>query len=162
MATVTPVDIGAVTIGGGRPLVLIGGPCVIESEAHAISLGTSIAAVASRCGVPYIFKASFDKANRTSLSSYRGPGLDEGLRILATVRAALGVPVLTDIHEPGQAERAARVVDVIQIPAFLCRQTDLRRARERPSTSRRASFYLRTTCATRSRRSPLRATARSW
>ena len=125
MTSVTPVSIGSVTIGGGRPLVLIGGPCVIESEAHAISLGTSIAAIASRCGVPYIFKASFDKANRTSVHSYRGPGLDEGLRILAAVKAALGVPVLTDIHEPGQAARAAEVVDALQIPAFLCRQTDL-------------------------------------
>ena len=125
MTSVTPVSIGSVTIGGGRPLVLIGGPCVIESEAHAISLGTSIAAIASRCGVPYIFKASFDKANRTSIRSYRGPGLDDGLRILAAVKAALGVPVLTDIHEPGQAARAAEVVDALQIPAFLCRQTDL-------------------------------------
>jgi len=125
MTTVTPVSIGAVTIGGGHPLVLIGGPCVIESEAHATGLGASIAAIASRCGVPYIFKASFDKANRTSLRSYRGPGLDDGLRILGAVKAALGVPVLTDIHEPGQAARAAEVADVLQIPAFLCRQTDL-------------------------------------
>ncbi len=125
MTTVTPVSIGSVTIGGGHPLVLVGGPCVIESEAHALSLGTSIAAIARRCGVPYIFKASFDKANRTSLRSYRGPGLDDGLRILAAVKARLGVPVLTDIHEPEQAARAAEVVDVLQIPAFLCRQTDL-------------------------------------
>jgi 2-dehydro-3-deoxyphosphooctonate aldolase (KDO 8-P synthase) len=125
MTTVTPVTIGSVTIGGGHPLVLVGGPCVIESEAHAIGLGSSIADIASRCGVPFIFKASFDKANRTSLRSYRGPGLDDGLRILAAVKARLGVPVLTDIHEPGQAARAAEVVDVLQIPAFLCRQTDL-------------------------------------
>ncbi|MCX6539658.1 MAG: 3-deoxy-8-phosphooctulonate synthase [Acidobacteria bacterium] len=125
MTTVTPVTIGSVTIGGGHPLVLVGGPCVIESEAHAIGLGSSIADIASRCGVPFIFKASFDKANRTSLRSYRGPGLDDGLRILAAVKAQLGVPVLTDIHEPGQAARAAEVVDVLQIPAFLCRQTDL-------------------------------------
>jgi 2-dehydro-3-deoxyphosphooctonate aldolase (KDO 8-P synthase) len=114
-----------VTIGGGHPLVLIGGPCVIESESHAIGLGSAIAAIARSCGVPFIFKASFDKANRTSLRSYRGPGLDAGLRILAAVKAALGVPVLTDIHEPDQAARAAEVVDILQIPAFLCRQTDL-------------------------------------
>ena len=123
--TVTPVHVGSVTIGGGHPLVLIAGPCVIESEEHALSLATSIAAIAARCGVPYIFKASFDKANRTSMRSYRGPGLDEGLRVLAAVKARLGVPVLTDIHEPGQAARAAEVADVLQIPAFLCRQTDL-------------------------------------
>jgi 2-dehydro-3-deoxyphosphooctonate aldolase (KDO 8-P synthase) len=114
-----------VTIGGGGPLVLVGGPCVIESEAHAVSLGSAIAAIASRCGVPYIFKASFDKANRTSLHSFRGPGLDGGLRVLAAVKTAIGVPVLTDIHEPWQAARAAEVADVLQIPAFLCRQTDL-------------------------------------
>ena len=123
--TVTPVHVGSVTIGGGHPLVLIAGPCVIESEEHALSLATSIAAIAARCGVPYIFKASFDKANRTSMRSYRGPGLDEGLRVLAAGKARLGVPVLTDIHEPGQAARAAEVADVLQIPAFLCRQTDL-------------------------------------
>ncbi|HSP92663.1 MAG TPA: 3-deoxy-8-phosphooctulonate synthase [Vicinamibacterales bacterium] len=120
-----PVTIGSVTIGGGHPLVLIGGPCVIESEAHALELGGSIAAIARRWGVPYVFKASFDKANRTSVHSYRGPGLGPGLKVLAEVRARLGVPVLTDIHEPGQARPAAEVADVLQIPAFLCRQTDL-------------------------------------
>jgi 2-dehydro-3-deoxyphosphooctonate aldolase (KDO 8-P synthase) len=125
MTGVDPVSIGAVTIGGGHPLVLIGGPCVIESEDHAIALGTAISEIARRRGVPYIFKASFDKANRTSVGSFRGPGLDEGLRILAEVKARAGVPVLTDIHEPGQAKPAAEVVDVLQIPAFLCRQTDL-------------------------------------
>jgi 2-dehydro-3-deoxyphosphooctonate aldolase (KDO 8-P synthase) len=125
MARVNPVSIGPVTIGGGYPLVLIGGPCVIESEAHAVELGLAIADIARRCGVPYIFKASFDKANRTSVGSYRGPGLDDGLRILAEVKARVGAPILTDIHEPGQAGRAAEVADVLQIPAFLCRQTDL-------------------------------------
>jgi 2-dehydro-3-deoxyphosphooctonate aldolase (KDO 8-P synthase) len=125
MAPVHPVSIGPVTIGGGHPLVLIGGPCVIESEAHAVELGAAIADIARQRGVPYVFKASFDKANRTSLQSYRGPGLDEGLRILAEVKARVGVPVLTDIHEPAQAKPAAAVVDVLQIPAFLCRQTDL-------------------------------------
>ena len=125
MTRVHPVTIGSVTIGGGHPLVLIGGPCVIESEAHALELGGSIAAIARRRGVPYVFKASFDKANRTSVHSYRGPGLGPGLKVLAEVRARLGVPVLTDIHEPGQARPAAEVADVLQIPAFLCRQTDL-------------------------------------
>ncbi|HSG01917.1 MAG TPA: 3-deoxy-8-phosphooctulonate synthase, partial [Vicinamibacterales bacterium] len=110
----------------GRPgLVLIAGPCVIESEEHAAGLGRSLAAAAARAGLPYVFKASFDKANRTSLSSFRGPGLDNGLRALARVKAELGVPVLTDIHEPWQAERVAPVADVLQIPAFLSRQTDL-------------------------------------
>jgi 2-dehydro-3-deoxyphosphooctonate aldolase (KDO 8-P synthase) len=125
MTRVHPVTIGSVTIGGGHPLVLIGGPCVIESEAHAIALGGAIAEIARRCGVPYVFKASFDKANRTSVHSFRGPGLDAGLKVLAEVKARVGVPILTDIHEPAQAGPAAEVADVLQIPAFLCRQTDL-------------------------------------
>ena len=125
MTAVNPVPIGSVTIGGGHPLVLIGGPCVIESETHAVDLGGAIAEIARRCGVPYVFKASFDKANRTSVTSFRGPGLDVGLRTLETVKARLGVPILTDIHEPHQAEPVAAVADVLQIPAFLCRQTDL-------------------------------------
>lgn len=112
------------TFGAGQ-LVLIGGPCVIESESHALDLGHAIAAMARAAGVPYVFKASFDKANRTSLSSFRGPGLEAGLRTLARVKAEVGVPVLTDIHEAAQAAPAAAVVDVLQIPAFLCRQTDL-------------------------------------
>lgn len=110
----------------GRPgLVLIAGPCVLESEQHATDLGSAIAAIARRAGVSYVFKASFDKANRTSLSSYRGLGVEEGLAILGRVRQAIGAPVLTDIHEPWQAARAAEVADVLQIPAFLSRQTDL-------------------------------------
>jgi len=125
MAAVQPVTIGSVTIGGGQPLVLIGGPCVIESERHAVDLGGAIAEIARRCGVPYVFKASFDKANRTSVSSFRGPGLDAGLKVLDAVKAQLRVPILTDIHEPHQAEPTAAVADVLQIPAFLCRQTDL-------------------------------------
>jgi 2-dehydro-3-deoxyphosphooctonate aldolase (KDO 8-P synthase) len=125
MAPVHPVTIGPVSIGGGHPLVLIGGPCVIESEAHAIELGSAIADIARRRGVPYVFKASFDKANRTSVQSFRGPGLAAGLKVLAAVKARVGVPVLTDIHEPAQAAPAAEVADVLQIPAFLCRQTDL-------------------------------------
>ena len=98
---------------------------MIESETHALELGRRIAAVARKLGLPYVFKASFDKANRTSIASYRGPGLDEGLPILGRIRTELGVPVLTDIHETSQAEAAAKVVDVLQIPAFLSRQTDL-------------------------------------
>jgi len=110
----------------GRPdLVLIAGPCVVESEAHALALARAIVDIARRAGVPYIFKASFDKANRTSVGSYRGPGVDEGLAVLGRVREAAGVPVLTDIHEPWQAAAAAEVADVLQIPAFLSRQTDL-------------------------------------
>jgi 2-dehydro-3-deoxyphosphooctonate aldolase (KDO 8-P synthase) len=113
-----------VTIGSGD-LVLIAGPCVIESEAHALWLARELATIAGRAGVPLIFKASFDKANRTSGDSFRGPGLDEGLRVLGEVREQTGLPILTDIHEPGQAARAATVADVLQIPAFLSRQTDL-------------------------------------
>ena len=125
MTAVKPVSLGPVTIGGGHPLVLIGGPCVIESHAHAVELGTAIAAIAKRCGVPYVFKASFDKANRTSVTAFRGPGLAAGLRTLEAVKSRVGVPVLTDIHEPDQAAPVAAVADVLQIPAFLCRQTDL-------------------------------------
>jgi 2-dehydro-3-deoxyphosphooctonate aldolase (KDO 8-P synthase) len=118
------VQIGGVAIGNG-PLLLIAGPCVIESEGLAVGLARTIRDIAARCGVPYVFKASYDKANRTSLSSFRGPGLAEGLRTLRRVREEVGVPVLTDIHEPAHAAPVAEVVDVLQIPAFLCRQTDL-------------------------------------
>ncbi len=120
----SPVNIGSIRIGGGAPLALIAGPCVIESEEHVHFLANKIAAEMAQLGVPFIFKASFDKANRSSVTSYRGPGLKEGLRILKTVRDR-GIPVLTDIHEPGQAAVAAEAVDILQIPAFLCRQTDL-------------------------------------
>jgi len=122
---VDSIDFGPFQMGPGAPLVFIGGPCVIESEAHALDLAHAIKAVAQAAGVPYIFKASFDKANRTSRQSFRGPGLDAGLRTLARVKAEARVPVLTDIHEPWQADPVAAVVDVLQIPAFLCRQTDL-------------------------------------
>jgi 2-dehydro-3-deoxyphosphooctonate aldolase (KDO 8-P synthase) len=122
---VNPVRVGSLSIGGGRPLAFILGPCVIESASHALDTAAAIRDIASRCGVPAIFKASYDKANRTSISSFRGPGLDEGLRILADVRSRTGLPVLTDIHEPAQAAVAAQAVDVLQIPAFLSRQTDL-------------------------------------
>jgi len=113
-----------VAIGDG-PLLLIAGPCVIESEGHALGIARAIRDIAARCGVLFVFKASYDKANRTSLGSFRGPGLAEGLRILGKVRDEVGVPVLTDIHEPAHAAPVAAVADVLQIPAFLCRQTDL-------------------------------------
>jgi 2-dehydro-3-deoxyphosphooctonate aldolase (KDO 8-P synthase) len=122
---VHPVQVGAFTIGGGQPLAFILGPCVIESPAHALDLAVAIREITSRCSAPVIFKASFDKANRTSGSSFRGPGLDAGLRALADIKARTGLPILTDIHEPGQAAAAATVADIIQIPAFLSRQTDL-------------------------------------
>src|SRR6202166_2965105 len=119
------IGLGALRLGAGNPLFLIAGPCVIESEAHACEMAEKIARIAADCGVPYIFKASYDKANRSSLKSFRGPGLAEGLRILGKIKKDFGVPVLTDIHESGQAAAAAEVCDVLQIPAFLSRQTDL-------------------------------------
>jgi 2-dehydro-3-deoxyphosphooctonate aldolase (KDO 8-P synthase) len=122
---VRAVSIGGFAVGGGRPFALIAGPCVIESAGHALDLAVALKDIAARCAVPLVFKASYDKANRTSRQSFRGPGLDEGLRTLADVKARTGLPVLTDIHEPAQARAAADVVDVLQIPAFLCRQTDL-------------------------------------
>ena len=125
MLSVTPVSAGAVTFGTGHPLAFVLGPCVIESTQHAINTAMALKEIASRVGVPIVFKASFDKANRTSIASYRGPGLEEGLRVLAKVKDRTGLPILTDIHEPHQAEPAARIADVLQIPAFLSRQTDL-------------------------------------
>jgi 2-dehydro-3-deoxyphosphooctonate aldolase (KDO 8-P synthase) len=122
---VNRVKISEGVILGGRELVLIAGPCVIESPTHVIELGGAIAAIAKRVGLPYVFKASFDKANRTSASSFRGPGLTEGLKALQGVKDAHGVPVLTDIHSPEQAAPVGEVADVLQIPAFLSRQTDL-------------------------------------
>jgi 2-dehydro-3-deoxyphosphooctonate aldolase (KDO 8-P synthase) len=115
----------SVRVGGRSPLFLIGGPCVIESEDHTLHMAGEIQKVCESLGIPFIFKASFDKANRSSIESYRGPGLDQGLSILGRVRQELGIPVLSDIHETGQVHKAAEVLDVIQIPAFLCRQTDL-------------------------------------
>jgi 2-dehydro-3-deoxyphosphooctonate aldolase (KDO 8-P synthase) len=109
----------------GPSLFLIAGPCVIESEAHALKMAEAISAVARRLRMPYIFKASYDKANRTSLQSFRGPGLEEGLRILERVRKETGAPVLTDVHEAADVPAVAEAVDIVQIPAFLCRQTDL-------------------------------------
>jgi len=124
MATRT-FSVGKVALGAGTPLFVIAGPCVIESEGHASMLAERLGAAASELGVPLIFKASFDKANRTSVSSYRGPGLKEGLRILAAIAKRTGLPILSDVHEVSQVAPAAEVCDVLQIPAFLCRQTDL-------------------------------------
>ena len=120
-----PVNIGPIKIGDGAPLALICGPCVIESAGHALATARMVKQAAADAGIPVIFKASYDKANRTSADSYRGPGIAEGLRILEAVKQETGLPLLTDVHEVAQAERAAEVADVLQIPAFLCRQTDL-------------------------------------
>lgn len=122
---VRPVEVADGVTLGGDALVLVAGPCVIESPSHALGLARAIAAAAAQAGMPYIFKASFDKANRTSGRSFRGPGLAAGLETLAAIKAALHVPILTDIHEPAQAAPVAEVADVLQIPAFLSRQTDL-------------------------------------
>jgi len=119
------IVLGSARLGGNSPLFLIAGPCVIESEAHARMMAEKVARIAADAGVPYIFKASYDKANRSSVNSFRGPGLTEGLRILGKIKADIKVPVLTDIHEPSHAAPAAEVADVLQIPAFLARQTDL-------------------------------------
>jgi 2-dehydro-3-deoxyphosphooctonate aldolase (KDO 8-P synthase) len=125
MGGVQAVRVGSIQVGDGSPLAFVAGPCVIESADHALGLAEALGAIAARCGVPLVFKASYDKANRTSRRSFRGPGLDAGLAVLADVRARTGLPVLTDIHEPAQAAPAAEVADVLQIPAFLSRQTDL-------------------------------------
>lgn len=117
-------SIGGARVGDGG-LLLIAGPCVIESRELCLQVAREMRGLAERHGMGYVFKSSFDKANRTSIHSYRGPGLDEGLAILAEVRERVGVPVLTDVHEPWQARRAAEVVDMVQVPAFLARQTDL-------------------------------------
>ena len=114
-----------VPIGGGVPLPVVAGPCVIEDEATTLEAARALAAMRKRLGCALVFKASFDKANRSSIASFRGPGLAEGLRVLAAVRRETGLPLLTDVHEPAQCEAAAEVCDVLQIPAFLCRQTDL-------------------------------------
>ncbi len=119
------VHVGEVVVGGGGPLALIAGPCVIEGEEMTLEVARLVARVGAEFGIPAIFKASFDKANRMSLDSFRGPGMEAGLEVLGAVRREMGLPVVTDIHAPEQAARAAEVVDLLQIPAYLCRQTDL-------------------------------------
>jgi 2-dehydro-3-deoxyphosphooctonate aldolase (KDO 8-P synthase) len=125
LPSVATVPAGPVSFGTGHPLGFILGPCVIESAAHTVDLATAIREITRRVPVPVVFKASYDKANRTSATSFRGPGLTDGLQVLADVKARTGMPILTDIHEPAHAAVAAEVADVLQIPAFLCRQTDL-------------------------------------
>lgn len=125
MAAAKEITVGSLRLGAGNPLFLIAGPCVIESESHARMMAENVAKIATDAGVPYIFKASYDKANRSSLKAFRGPGLKEGLRILEKIKKDLKLPILTDIHDVSQAEPAAEVCDVLQIPAFLARQTDL-------------------------------------
>ena len=120
----TPTD-HLIQVGSGQPLLLIAGPCALESEELARRVAGTMQEICARLGISYVFKASFDKANRTSLSSYRGPGLEQGLAILSRIREELQVPVISDVHEISQVQAAAEVLDIIQIPAFLCRQTDL-------------------------------------
>jgi 2-dehydro-3-deoxyphosphooctonate aldolase (KDO 8-P synthase) len=119
------VKVGSTTFGGGNPFVLIAGPCVIENEDHPFFMARELSAISRELDIPLVFKASFDKANRTSGDSYRGPGLEEGLSILGAIRKQLRVPITTDVHEAHQVESVAEIVDLLQIPAFLCRQTDL-------------------------------------
>ena len=119
------VKVGHFEIGGGEPLALLAGPCVLESLERSLYIGRTIKEICGRLGIPYVFKASFDKANRSSYHSFRGPGIEKGLEMLQTIKDELQVPIVTDIHEPWQAEKAAKVADILQIPAFLCRQTDL-------------------------------------
>lgn len=123
--TTREIQLGALRLGGPNPLFLIAGPCVIESEGHARMMAERVAKIASDASVPYIFKASYDKANRSSIKAFRGPGLTEGLRILGRIKSELRLPILTDIHDASQAAPAAEVADILQIPAFLARQTDL-------------------------------------
>jgi 2-dehydro-3-deoxyphosphooctonate aldolase (KDO 8-P synthase) len=125
MSTTREISLGAIRLGGGNPLFLIAGPCVIESEVHARKIAEQVARIAADAGVPYIYKASYDKANRSSVKSFRGPGLTEGLRILRKIKDDLKLPILSDMHEAAQAAPAAEVCDILQIPAFLSRQTDL-------------------------------------
>jgi len=119
------VRIAALSIGGDAPLLLIGGPCAIEDERHALMMAERLVGITAAARVPFIYKSSYDKANRSSVNSYRGPGLKEGLRILRRVKETVGVPVLSDVHDPSEVGPAAEVLDVLQVPAFLCRQTDL-------------------------------------
>ncbi|MDO8682153.1 MAG: 3-deoxy-8-phosphooctulonate synthase [Armatimonadota bacterium] len=119
------IDIGGKLVGGGAPFALFAGPCVIESQDMCFEIAAAVKKIADGLGIPYIFKASFDKANRTSINSYRGPGMERGLEILAAVKSKFGLPVLTDVHEVIQVKPVAEVVDVLQVPAFLSRQTDL-------------------------------------
>jgi 2-dehydro-3-deoxyphosphooctonate aldolase (KDO 8-P synthase) len=123
--TTREIRVAHLRLGGGRPLALIAGPCVIESEQQALAAAATLRRLTADAGIPFIYKSSYDKANRTSVNSYRGPGLTEGLRILEKIKRELQLPVLSDVHKEEEIEPAAAVLDVLQIPAFLCRQTDL-------------------------------------
>ena len=124
MAVMHHISVGDFKIGNDLPFVLFAGPCVIEGEQFTLDVATQLRDIAARCGIPFVFKSSFDKANRTSVDGFRGPGMEEGLRILQRVKDETGVPVITDIHTPEQAKAVAKVADILQTPAFLCRQTD--------------------------------------
>ena len=119
------INVGPYKVGTGQPMLLLAGPCVLEGYEHSLAIGQEVKRICGKLGMPYVFKASFDKANRSSYDSFRGPGLEEGLKQLAAIKKELGVPIVSDIHETNQVEKAAEVLDVLQIPAFLCRQTDL-------------------------------------
>jgi len=119
------INVGPYKVGPGQPMLLLAGPCVLEGYEHSLAIGQEVKQICEKLGMPYVFKASFDKANRSSYDSFRGPGLEEGLKQLAAIKKELGVPIVSDIHETNQVEKAAEVLDVLQIPAFLCRQTDL-------------------------------------
>lgn len=119
------INVGPYKVGPGQPMLLLAGPCVLEGYEHSLAIGQEVKRICKKLGMPYVFKASFDKANRSSYDSFRGPGLEEGLKQLAAIKKELGVPIVSDIHETYQVEKAAEVLDVLQIPAFLCRQTDL-------------------------------------
>jgi len=119
------INVGPYKVGPGQPMLLLAGPCVLEGYEHSLAIGQEVKRICEKLGMPYVFKASFDKANRSSYDSFRGPGLEEGLKQLAAIKKELGVPIVSDIHETNQVEKAAEVLDVLQIPALLCRQTDL-------------------------------------
>lgn len=125
MVITKTIKLGHSSIGGNRPFILIAGPCVIESKAGVMAIAVKLKKITDKLGVPFVFKASYDKANRTSIDSFRGPGIEEGLKILQEIKTKLKVPVLSDVHSAEEIDRAAEVLDIMQIPAFLCRQTDL-------------------------------------
>jgi 2-dehydro-3-deoxyphosphooctonate aldolase (KDO 8-P synthase) len=120
----TAVEIGNITIGGGHPLTLIAGPCVIESPESTMEIARTLKQITTELDIPFIFKASYDKANRTSIHSYRGPGMEQGLAILNKIKTSLGLTIISDVHQAGEIQKAAEILDVLQVPAFLCRQTD--------------------------------------
>ncbi len=120
----TAVEIGNITIGSGQPLALIAGPCVIESPETTMKIARTLSQITTELDIPFIFKASYDKANRTSINSYRGPGMEQGLAVLKEIKDSLGIAILSDVHQIGEVQKAAEVLDVLQVPAFLCRQTD--------------------------------------